>query len=370
MTDITPDDLRARRLAAGWSVPDACRELRGVAPDLPALDSLIRSWRRWESGARHPNSRYRRLLADLFAAPTGGPDGRSGPRTSMLTVWRRWLAFELRRVREEAGLDRAAVAEACGWQPSKLDAVENGQQAVTAEDLDRLLPLYRVPQDRWQSYHEAIDNSRGLGWWQRYEEQDVPRWLSLYVGLEQGASRLRAYEPQIVHGLLQTADYAAAVIRRDPAARAEEQVARLVGVRTARQAALTRAVDPLNLWAVLDEAALHRVVGNPPTMAAQLAHVAELAERRPNVTVQVVPFAEGAHGATSGAFALLGFPWATDAGVAYGEYRTGAVYCEAFREVEEHALVFQQLCALALPPDESARLIRRTAEEYARAPVS
>lgn len=270
-------------------------------------------------------------------------------------------------MREEARLDQAAVAEACRWQASKLDAVENGQQAVTAEDLDRLLPLYRVPPDRWQSYREAVDNSRGLGWWQRYTERDVQRWASLYIGLEQGASRLRAYEPQIVHGLLQTADYAAAVIRRGPTPRAEEQVARLVELRTTRQAALSRAVDPLELWVVLDETALRRVVGDAATMTAQLRHVADLGERRPNVTVQVLPFAAGAHGATFGALKILGFPWSADAGVAHAEYRSGAVYCEAQHEVEDHSLTFQQLCALALSPDDSARLIRDTAEEYARA---
>lgn len=379
MDELTADDIRSGRLAARWSVAEACREMAGRSPDpLPALPSLVRMWKRWESGTR-PHPRYQRLLHAVFASSTTGAPSDVAraaatatgavAATSSLTVWRRWLAFELRHLRAEAGLSREDVERACAWEPTKLTAVEDAHQGVTPDDLDLLLPLYRVPTDRWAAYGEAADNSRGLGWWQRYEERDLPRWHSLYVGLEQGASRLRAYEPQLVHGLLQTADYAAAVIRRGPSPRAEEQVARLVNLRATRQAALTQAVDPLELWVVLDEATLRRVVGSTATMAAQLTHVADLAECRANVTIQVLPFTAGAHGSAAGAFTILGFSWAADAGVAYGEYRTGAIYCEELREVEEHSLTFQQLCALALPPDESARLLRDTAEEYARAPA-
>jgi hypothetical protein len=372
MDDLTADDIRNWRLDARWSIAEACREMAGRSPDpLPALPSLVRMWKRWEAGTQ-PHPRYQRLLHALFASSAAEASARAaspGSTTSSLTVWRRWLAFELRRLRAEAGLSRADVERACAWEPTKLAAVEDAHQGVTPDDLDLLLPLYRVPTNRWAAYSEAADNSRGLGWWQRYEERDLPRWHSLYVGLEQGASRLRAYEPQLVHGLLQTPDYAAAVIRRGPSPRADEQVARLVNLRATRQSALTRTVDPLEVWVVLDEAALRRVAGGAATMAAQLNHVADLADDRPNVTVQVLPFDAGPHGSVFGAFTILAFPWATDAGVAYGEYRTGAIYCEELREVEEHSLTFQQLCALALSPDESTRLLRDTAEEYARAPA-
>jgi hypothetical protein len=366
MTDLTAEDIRRQRALAGWSIADACRELKRRSADpLPAVDSLVRMWKRWEAGTA-PNRRYQRQLAALFASPHD-PAVSGSVATSSLTVWRRWLAFELRRVRDEAGIDREAVCRATGWPATKLAAIEEAGQAVTGDDLDRLLPLYGVPDDRWPAYRDAVDNSRGRGWWQRYEERDLPRWHSLYVGLEQGASRLRAYEPQVVHGLLQTVDYATAVIRRGPAPRAEEQVSRLVGLRLTRQASLRRAVDPLQLWVVLDEAALRRTVGDAATMADQLDHIADLADRSPNITVQVLPFSAGAHGSSFGALKILSFRWAADAGVVYSEYRTGAVYLEAQHEIEEHSLTFQHLCALALSPDESLRLLRATAEEYARA---
>jgi transcriptional regulator with XRE-family HTH domain len=280
------------------------------------------------------------------------------------TVWRRWLAFELARLRREAGLDQKDVAKALRCTVGKVSYYETAERPVVVRDLDEvLLPLYNVPEERWPLYLQAAKDSRQKGWWERYDASTVPSWFSLFVGLEQGASRIRSYEAQLIPGLLQTNDYAEAVTRRGATERAELEIVRFVELRMARQAVLHREPDPLRLWVVLDEAALRRVVGNPTVMKDQLLHLAEMA-RHPTIIVQVVPHASGAHPGLIGRFQILDFPWPTDPGVAYIEHRAGALYLEEPREIEYHTVAFERICVHALSVDESAATIRDVAEEY------
>ncbi len=281
------------------------------------------------------------------------------------TVWRRWLAFELGRLRREAGLDQKAVAKALRCTVAKVSYYETAERPVVLRDLDEvILPLYKVPEDRWPVYVKAAKDSRRKGWWDRYDPGTLPSWFSLFVGLEQGASQIQLYEPQLIPGLLQTEEYAEAVARRGRAERAEDEIERLVELRMARQTVLDRQPDPLRLWAVLDEAVLRRVVGSAAVMKAQLLHLAKMT-RQPKITVQVVPYERGAHpGTAAGPFVLLGFPMPADPGVVYVQYHAGALYLEERHEIEAHTVAFEHLCVLALPPDESAALIREAAEEF------
>ncbi|MGH3777246.1 MAG: helix-turn-helix domain-containing protein [Pseudonocardiaceae bacterium] len=280
------------------------------------------------------------------------------------TVWRRWLAFELARLRQEAGLDQKDVAKALRCSVGKVSYYETAERPVVVRDLDEvLLPLYNVPQERWALYLQAAKDSRQKGWWERYDAMTVPSWFFLFVGLEQGASRIRTCEGQAIPGLLQTKNYAEAIARRGVSERAEPDIARFVELRMARQGVLHRESDPLRLWAVVDEAALRRVVGDPTVMREQLLRLAEMA-RHPTITVQVVPYASGAHPGLMGRFQILDFPWPTDPGVAYIEHRAGALYLEEPHEIEYHKLAFERTCAHALSADESATMIRDAAEEF------
>lgn len=279
------------------------------------------------------------------------------------TVWRRWLAFELARLRREAGLDQKDVAKALRCTVGKVSYYETAERPVVLRDLDEvLLPLYNVPQDRWPQYLQAAKDSRQKGWWERYDTSTLRTWFSPFVGLEQGASRIRIYEAQLIPGLLQTKDYAESIVRRGTAERAEPDIARFVELRMTRQSVLHREPNPLRLWAVLDEAALRRVVGNPTVMKDQLLHLAEMA-RHPEITVQVVPYANGAYPGMTGRFQILDFPWSADPGVAYIEHRAGALYLEEPHEIEAHTVAFEHTCVLALPPDDSATMIRDVVEE-------
>lgn len=282
------------------------------------------------------------------------------------TVWRRWLAAELQRLRADAGLDQKQVAKALRCTVTKVSYLENAQRPVVPRDLDEvLLPLYGVPEDRWPVYLDAARRSRLKGWWEAYEEDVVPEWFSRFIGLEQGAARLRSYDPQTVSGLLQTPEYAAEVIRSGSTGFTEVQIDHRVQLRTLRQAALTRATDPLELWAVLDEATLRRVVGGPAAMRAQIEHVVSVTEL-PNVTVQVMPFERGAHAGMAGGFTILDFPWPTDPGVVFVEsgWSVG-VYFEQRHEVDDQSIAFRKLSDLALPPADSVEMMRAAAKALA-----
>jgi transcriptional regulator with XRE-family HTH domain len=280
-------------------------------------------------------------------------------------VWRRWLAFELARLRRESGLDQKDVAKALRCTVGKVSYYETAERPVVLRDLDEvLLPLYQVPEDRWPVYLKAAKDSRQKGWWESYSSDAMPSWLSLYVGLEQGAAQLRSYEAQLIPGLLQTVDYTTAVVRRGTAELTKDQISRRIEVRAARKAILTREPDPLRLWVVLDEAVLRRVVGNRAVMLDQLNHLIDAADYA-KITVQVLPFEHGAHPGMHGPFAILGFPWPNDPGVVYMEHRAGAFYLEEPLDIDAHTVAFEHLCAHALPPDESVTMIRDVAKEYA-----
>jgi transcriptional regulator with XRE-family HTH domain len=285
--------------------------------------------------------------------------------TSSPTVWRRWLAFELARLRREAGLDQKDVAKALRCTVGKVSYYETAERPVVVRDLEEvLLPLYKVAEDRWPTYVQAAKDSRKKGWWESYGSITLPSWFSLSVGLEQGASQVHSFDALVVPGLLQTRDYAEAVARRGTAERTDEEIERHIDLRLARQAVLARKPNPLRLWTVMDEGVLRRVVGGRDTMRNQLAHLANVA-RQPKITVQVLPYAHGAHAGLQGPFRIFGFPWTADPGVASIEHRSGAFYLEQPHEIEAHTVAFEHLCALALSPDESVKMIEDIAEEYA-----
>lgn len=189
----------------------------------------------------------------------------------------------------------------------------------------------------------------------------VPGWLSIFSGLEQTASTMRTYEPTVLPGLLQTPDYAEAILRADISERTDRDVARLVAMRLERQAVLTRTPSPLYLSAVVDEVALRRVAGSREVMAAQLARLADVASL-PNVELQVLPINRGAHAVGFGAFTILAFSWGAE--TVYIENRASAIYLEAPSEVAAHAAVFAELGRLALSPADTVEFIRAVGEAY------
>jgi hypothetical protein len=284
------------------------------------------------------------------------------PTRSSPTVKRRRLAAELRRYREAASLTIDEVAESLEWSSAKISRIENARVSVLPRDVKFLLRTYGLSDqdEAWDVLLTLARESRQRGWWQQYGEA-VPDWFEVYVGLEAEAATIFAYDAEFVPGILQTEDYAWAVHQAQLVTATNEEIDRLVKVRIARQEVL-RSGDTPQLWLILNEAVIRRVVGGGSVMRDQLDRLIE-ASRMPELTLQVIPFTAGAHAAMDGSFILLGFPEPTDPQIVYIEYHTGALYLEKRQEVERYRLMFDHLRASALPVDASRALMARVAEE-------
>jgi transcriptional regulator with XRE-family HTH domain len=276
------------------------------------------------------------------------------------TVRRRRLALELRRLREAARLTCEEVAEHLECSASKISRVETGRVSVSPRDVRDMLELYNVPAAQREGLVQLARDSRQKGWWHAFSDTMQPQFAT-YVGLESAASEIRIYEVSLIPGLLQTEDYARAVIRSGMMSSPGDDVERAVALRMARQPAMTRD-DPPKVWAVVDEAALRRRVGGSGLMRLQLEHLLAQAAL-PNVAVQVIPFTGGAHPAMGRPFIILVFPERVDTDVVYLEDLTSALYVEDVAEVDRYNVFFNHLRATALSFDDSAALITSVLKE-------
>jgi transcriptional regulator with XRE-family HTH domain len=276
------------------------------------------------------------------------------------TVRRRRLALELRRLREAARLTCEEVAEHLECSASKISRVETGRVSVSPRDVRDMLELYGVSGEQRESLVQLARDSRQKGWWHAYSDTMQPQ-MATYIGLESAASEIRIYEVSLIPGLLQTEDYARAVIKAGMVNSPAEDVERRVALLMARQPAVVRE-DPPKIWAVLDEAALWRRVGGAGVMRLQLEHLLAQAAL-PNVAVQVIPFGGGAHPAMGRPFIILVFPERVDTDVVYLEDLTSALYLEDIAEVDRYNVFFNHLRATALSFDDSAAVITSVLKE-------
>jgi transcriptional regulator with XRE-family HTH domain len=277
------------------------------------------------------------------------------------TVRRRRLGAELRRLREAHSLKLEEVAERLGLAPSTLSRIETGKAPTKSAYLSALLDQYQVddPGVRKVLVDMAREGHR-KGWWSIYDDV-LPSGFDIYVGLEAEASGLRSYETDVVHGLLQTTDYALAVLRELRPRDTEEQLQRVVDLRMRRQRLLDQD-PPLDLWLILDEGAIRRNVGGSAVMRRQLEQLVQ-ASRWSNVTLQILSFSSGAHAGLTGPFAILEFPERTDSDVAYTESVGGMIYLEKDREVRACVEAFDRMRAAALSPAASVDLIQLVSRE-------
>lgn len=270
------------------------------------------------------------------------------------------LARELRAQRERAGFNQEVVAEEMGWAESKLYRIENDKSRVLQRDVKRLLKMYGVDGEESDALVELARLAREPDWWHQYSGA-IPKWFQVYVVLEASASRVFEYHSELVPGFLQTEGYTRAIMSTAPASDTDEEIDETIQVRSTRQARLT-ADDPPDIWIVLNEAVIRRVVGGRAVMHDQLEHLTKLAKLR-NVTLQVLPFSAGEHGAMHGSFSLLEFPVPDDPDKVYMEQQIGGIYTQKPDEVAGYRLIFDHLRAQALGPEQTIALLREVAAE-------
>jgi transcriptional regulator with XRE-family HTH domain len=275
-------------------------------------------------------------------------------------VRRRQLMAELRRLRDAARLTQEDVARSLDWHPTKVMRIETGRTAPHPNDVRVMLGLYGVSApEQVTALVKLAQDARQRGWWYSYRDVLLNRY-EFFIGLESEASSIRNFELAMVPGLLQTEDYARALIRGGPMELDAEEVERRVEVRMTRQQALGRDDRP-QLWVILDEAAIRRTVGGAAVMRGQLESLAKAAELG-RTTVQVVPFGAGAHPGQLGPFVILGFPEPAEPEVVTMETAGGNLYVDKPEEVRLYTTAFDHLRAVALSPADTGAMLRAAAE--------
>ena len=263
------------------------------------------------------------------------------------------LGGRLRKLREAAGVSRVDAGRAIRASESKMSRLELGRSSFKPRDVSGLLDLYRVGADERATLLAMAGHANNPGWWQAYAEV-VADWFVPYLGLEQAAETIRSYEVQFIPGLLQTPDYARAVLQIG-ADDTIELTSQRVSLRLCRQRILHRPSPP-RLWAVIDEAALRRPIGGASVARAQLQHLIEMA-RLSHVNIQIAPFSGGSQAVADGPVTMLRFPEAELPNVVYLEQHTSAVYLSKPVDRLYYWNVLNRLATEAPPPTETEAIL-------------
>ncbi|MCC5575937.1 helix-turn-helix domain-containing protein [Microtetraspora sp. AC03309] len=257
------------------------------------------------------------------------------------------LGAQLRKLRRTKSITPEEAGHAIRASHAKISRLELGRVSFKERDVADLLTLYGLTDpDERATLLDLARQANAPGWWHKFNDV-LPHWFEVYVGLEEAASVIRTYELQFVPGLLQSPDYARAVILLGNAGAPEDDISRRIDLRMRRQERLT-GPDAVRLWAVVDEAALRRPIGGAEVMRGQIEHLIE-ATRNPNVTLQVVPFDRGGHSAAGGPFTILRFEESELPDVVYLEQLTSALYLDKPEETDAYMQVMNTLCVEARP---------------------
>ncbi|MFJ9599630.1 helix-turn-helix domain-containing protein [Streptomyces althioticus] len=279
------------------------------------------------------------------------------------TLLKMLVGVQLAGFREDAGLSQDQAARSVGFSGAKLSRIESGKgrRPPTEADVRALLELYGTDDYEASVLLKLLQRAGEPGWWQRYDKRLMPEWFDRLVGLQEAAATIRTFEIQYVPGLLQTADYTRAVVERGLPNAPASEVQRRVELRMRRAQLLLREDAP-QLWAVIDESVLLRVLGDRTVMRDQLDHLARMAERT-NVTLQIVPLNVTNASAPAIPVTYLRFGGLDLPDVVYLEHIRSANFLEDRDETEEYRIVLDRLADEALTPRESVEMLRRTIDE-------
>jgi transcriptional regulator with XRE-family HTH domain len=278
------------------------------------------------------------------------------------TVRRRELGANLRALRTDAGLTVEQVAEQLLCSPSKISRLETGQRGASLRDVRDLCDLYQVTDQKERDrLMQLAREGKQQAWWQTL---DWPEPLRTYIGLEAEAVSIRTFESDVIPGLLQTEDYARALMRGAVPPLSQDAIEKYVSTRLRRQEILTQD-DPPQFHAVIDEAALHRLPGSAEMMVAQLDRIIGHS-RHAHVTVQVLPFRTGPQPGSDSTFAILDYATPVLSSTVYVETLAGNLYLEREADLVVYQRVFSRLCELALPRDDTVSFLQDMARTYLR----
>ena len=265
------------------------------------------------------------------------------------------LGAQLRRLRESAGVTRDDAGYHIRASGSKISRMELGRVSFKERDVTDLLEFYGTddPAEK-EKLVQLTREANATPWYQKFQDV-VPDWFHVFVGLEEAAQLIRVYEVQFVPGLLQTEEYARAIITQGAPGMDPDELDRRVALRMGRQKLLTRE-NPPRYWVILDEAALRRPMGGRDVHVKQIERLIDLVSE-PNITLQVMPFRYGGHAAEAGAFTIMRFPETDLPDVVYMEYLTGAHYIDKPEEVERYAAVMERLSVAGTSPDRTREIL-------------
>ncbi|MDH6213260.1 helix-turn-helix domain-containing protein [Streptomyces pseudovenezuelae] len=279
------------------------------------------------------------------------------------TVGQVVLGKRLQELREAAGLKREEAAQVLRVAPATVRRMEMADVALKIPYVQVLLETYGVADEEAAAFVALAEEANRPGWWQRFHDV-LPDWFSLYVSLEGAARLIRSYEPHFVPGLLQTEDYARAVMEAGTVGQTEPgAIERHVTLRMTRQRLLDRP-DPPHLWVIMDETVLRRPVSiRGEVMRGQLDKLLEYAERD-RVTLQIAEFEDGPHPGTYAPFTLFRFAEPELPDMVFTEYLTGALYLDSRSEVSAHLEVLDHMTARAASAERTKKLLRECREDF------
>lgn len=283
--------------------------------------------------------------------------------SSSPTVLKRYVALELRRLRERAGFKREQVAKRLSCVVSHVSHLETMRNLPKAPELEVLLGFYGVA-ERTAAFLELVDAARrGRDWWLPFKDT-APEWFDLYLAMESSAVQIDSYDSMVIPGLFQTPAYAKAVIRAGEPEPPDAEVARRIELRMTRQDVLTRQPNPPAVWSVLDESVLYRPAGASQVLLEQLDHLVKLLEL-PTLTLQILPLEIGVHAGKEGTFTILTFPpeLVGDPGIGYVESRIRGTYYEDPAEIMTYRNTLRRIQVQARTPEETRALLIRRIEE-------
>jgi len=276
------------------------------------------------------------------------------------TALRIAVGGQLRKLREQSNITREDAGEHIRGSHAKISRLELGRTGFKERDIRDLLELYGINSvEERETFLDLVRKANQPGWWHRYGDL-LPPWFETYLGLEHASKAIRTFEGQLVPGLLQTEEYARAVV-----ALGHENVetTRRVELRRKRQEILDRRGGP-TLWAVIDESVLHRPIGGGDVLRAQLNHLIVASESQ-NVTIQVLPYAAGGNAAAGSSFTMLRFAEPELPDIVYLEQLTSALYLDRQQDLEMYRQVMDRLSVQAEPPDRSRRMLAERAATLA-----